>query len=117
VTAMLIDCGRGDDRDRLLPLSTCAYVGSPLQLVFRCATRLVVTIHDLLLASFLRDVVDVSRTFPNRWNTHHMCFVQLPEYMLPSQKVCVVPTTRLDMGAIYITPTAILSSVGARKQY
>jgi hypothetical protein len=43
--------------------------------------------------------------------------VHLPEYMLPSQKVCVVPTTRLDMGAIYITPTAILSSVGARKQY
>jgi hypothetical protein len=45
--------------------STHAYVGSPLQLIFRCAARLVVTIHDLLLASFPPNVVDVPSTFPN----------------------------------------------------
>jgi hypothetical protein len=43
-------------------LTTCA--GSLLQLIFCCAARLVVPIHDLLLASFLGDVVDVSSTFP-----------------------------------------------------
>jgi hypothetical protein len=44
-------------------LSTCAYVGSLLQLIFCCAACLVVPIHDILLASFLGDVVDVSSTF------------------------------------------------------
>jgi hypothetical protein len=56
VTAALIDYDnmgllpqrprRGDDRDRLLPLHRRATTLS------RCSARLVVTIHDLLLASF-----------------------------------------------------------------
>jgi hypothetical protein len=37
--------------------------GSPLQLFFCCAARLVVTVHDLLLARFLGHVVDVSISF------------------------------------------------------
>jgi hypothetical protein len=34
-------------------IPTCDYLGSSLQLLFRCTMRLVVTIYDLLLASFL----------------------------------------------------------------
>jgi hypothetical protein len=54
----LISYGRGDDRDRLLPLHRDApmlYSNSSSATV-----RLVITIHNLLLASFLSDVVDVS---------------------------------------------------------
>ena len=45
---------------------TCLrWIAAPTRLPLRCTARLVVTIHDLLLASFLRDMLDVSSTFPN----------------------------------------------------
>jgi hypothetical protein len=54
----LIRYGRGDDRDRMLPLHRDApmlYSNSS-----SATARLVITIHDLLLASFPSDTVDVS---------------------------------------------------------
>jgi hypothetical protein len=43
---------------------TCLrWIAAPTCLPLRCTARLVVTIHDLLFASFLCDMVDVSSTF------------------------------------------------------
>jgi hypothetical protein len=78
-TAVLTDCGGGDDRDRLLPLHRCAPTLDRRSNSSSTA-RLVLTIHDLLLASFLRDVVDVSSMIPNNifiwYNTCNFFSVQ-----------------------------------------
>jgi hypothetical protein len=65
-------CG-GDDCDRLLPLHQHAStLDQLLQLFFHCSTHLVVTIHDILVTSFLGwhngSSASVVYPFPSR---HH----------------------------------------------
>lgn len=50
----------------------CLYVGSLLQLSLCYVARLVVTIYELLLVSFLGDAIDMSSPFPNKACVVHL---------------------------------------------